>query len=67
MFSTGVVCVPVVLRPDGDRWLFVGEVFVGGIMDGEVVQADDDRKSGAVVEGVSGLLLGGTEERIEIR
>jgi hypothetical protein len=47
--------------------LFVGEVFVGGIMDGEVVQADDDRKSGAVVEGVSGLLLGGTEERIEIR
>ena len=59
--------VPVVLRPDGDRWLFVGEVFVAGIMDGEVIQAADDRKFGAVVEGVSGLLLGGAEERIEIR
>ncbi len=59
--------VPVVLRPDGDGWLFVGEVFVAGIMDGEVVQAADDRKSGTTVADVPGLLLEGIEERVEIR
>jgi hypothetical protein len=31
--------VPVVLRQDGDRWIFVGEAFVMGIMDGEMVKA----------------------------
>jgi hypothetical protein len=31
--------VPVILRQNGDRWIFVGEAFVMGIMDGEMVEA----------------------------
>jgi hypothetical protein len=38
--------VPVILRQDGDRWVFVGETFVLGIMDGEVVQAAECNKPG---------------------
>jgi hypothetical protein len=29
--------VPVILRPTGDNWFFVGEAYVCGIMDGELI------------------------------
>ena len=32
---------PVVLRPCGDNYLLIGECYVDGIMDGEVVQAKE--------------------------
>jgi hypothetical protein len=33
--------VPVVLRPKGDNWFFVGEAYVCGIMDGELMPKED--------------------------
>jgi hypothetical protein len=30
--------VPYLLRPDGEAWTFVGEAYLNGIMDGEVVE-----------------------------
>jgi hypothetical protein len=51
--------VPVILRQDGDRWVFVGEAFVLGIMDGEMAEAaecdgpgDSEHGSGRIVESV---------------
>jgi len=50
--------VPVVLRQNGDRWTFVGEAFVTGIMDGEVVEAAERNVSsdGGGVEHASWLM-----------
>lgn len=51
--------VPVILRQNGDRWVFVGEAFVLGIMDGEMAEAaecdgpgDSEHSSGRIVESV---------------
>jgi len=54
--------VPVILRQDGDRWVFVGEAFVLGIMDGEMAETaerdgpgdseDVEHDSGRIVESV---------------
>jgi|HubBroStandDraft_2_1064218.scaffolds.fasta_scaffold3980397_1 hypothetical protein len=39
--------VPVILRPIDDNYLFVGECFVYGLMDGEAVQDYEDGKRDA--------------------
>ena len=54
--------VPVILRPDGERWVLVGEAFVLGIMDGEMAEVaerdgpvdseDVEHDSGRIVESV---------------
>jgi hypothetical protein len=51
--------VPVVLRRTGGFWTFVGEAFVAGIMDGEVIdaQAADNAAAGDGEEDGSGSLL----------
>ncbi len=38
--------VPVILRQDGDRWVFIGEAFVLGIMDGEMAESADSDEPG---------------------
>jgi hypothetical protein len=35
--------VPYVLRPNGDRFYFVGDCYVHGLMDGEGVNDDTSR------------------------
>jgi hypothetical protein len=59
--------VPVVLRPKGEHWSLVGEAFVAGIMDGEVVQATENPNCVMAEGGVPVSLLRGSEEKIEIR
>lgn len=61
--------VPVMLRrvEGGEHWSLVGEVFVAGIMDGEVVAAVGNTGAGSVAGGISAALLQGTEETVEIR
>ncbi len=59
--------VPVVLRPKGKHWSLIGEAFVAGIMDGEVVQATHNPGAEVVEGGIPVSLLKGTEENIEIR
>jgi hypothetical protein len=43
---------PVVLRPMGDKWTFVGPAFVVGLMDGEAWPDEDD-----IVEGLQDFIL----------
>jgi hypothetical protein len=43
---------PVVLRPMGDKWTFVGPAFVVGLMDGEAWPDDDD-----IAEGLQDFIL----------
>jgi hypothetical protein len=43
---------PVVLRPVGDKWTFVGPAFIIGLMDGEAWPDDDD-----IVEGLQDFIL----------
>jgi hypothetical protein len=43
---------PVVLRPMGDKWTFVGPAFVVGLMDGEAWPDEDN-----IVEGLQDFIL----------
>ena len=58
--------VLVVLRRNGDRWSFIGETFVAGIMDEEVVQIAQQDGSGDGEEDERSSLLKGNEETVEI-
>ena len=40
--------IPVVLREWGDRWFFVGQTYVHGIMDGQAVQSLDVEKESQI-------------------
>jgi hypothetical protein len=33
--------MPMILREEGDQWLFVGQAYVHGIMDGEAIDGFD--------------------------